>query len=215
MLVQQHLYLLLFLVKSVVSTQYWNSFEQYNTTVSATWVQCLGYETCAFSSIEATSSYLHCFSSRSCLGSNYVIGATDVAFQGYFGGAFSSIIINKTPIGGIECHGSFGCVDTTVFLKSADGSSSGLEIDCKGSHSCMHSFLKTKDDAGSAPSKVVLRSAWSGYNATIIANSSFSNSTYFMNINITFAGWYSGYGLDVACQDKSSCHVCGLCCFKI
>ena len=195
-------------VNYVASVQYWNSFEQYNTTISETSVQCLGYESCAYSSIESTSSYLHCFSSRSCIGSKYIIAESDADFQGYLGGAFAGIIIDEKPADPVVCD-HYSCIGTTIFLKSAHGSDTDSSIDCRGSHSCMHSLLKTKDDVTSNdPSEIYFRGAWSGYNTTIIANSSFDSNAYFSNINVTLDGWYSGYGLDIECRDNSSCHVC-------
>ena len=113
------------LLKSVASVQYWNSFEQYNTTISEAWVQCLGYESCAYSSIEATSSYLHCFSSRSCIGSKCIIAETDADFQGYLSGAFSEMIIDEQPSGHVQCN-HYSCIGTRIFLKSAHGSDTDL-----------------------------------------------------------------------------------------
>ena len=75
----------------------------------------------------------------------------------------------------------------------------------------MHSVLKTKDDVSSNdPSEIYMRGAWSGYNATIIANSSFDSNAYFSNINVTLAAWYAGYGLDIQCGHNSTCHVCSI-----
>ena len=186
------------LLDNALGTDLSAAYGYQNTTIEySDDVNCLGYQTCAYSNISSTGSFVLCDASRSCLGSENVYAYERGFVSGYMGLAFSKNV--EISYRYILCYGEYSCMGIEDLHYSARSGSYGHVIYCNARAACAHSVMH----GAGTPTVYLMFGMFSGYNATIIGDDSGNN-----DINVTMKGFYAGYSMEINCQPGASCEVC-------